>query len=64
MEQMGTAKSGSSHKNSSPDPSLQGNSSTEEDCRELVACIVTIGGIDELQTALHKHMPDQVRFHC
>ena len=57
---MGTAKSGSTQKNGSPGPSLQGNTYVEENCRELVACIATIGGIDELQTALHRHMPDQV----
>lgn len=60
MDQMGAAKNGSTHKIGGPDPALQGNPSTEENCRELVACIVTIGGIDELQTALHRHMPDQV----
>lgn len=61
LEQMGTVKSGSSQKSGSSDSALHGNPNIEENCRELVACIVTIGGIDELQTALHKHMPDQVR---
>lgn len=58
---MATSKIGNPQKPSSAELAGYGNPAIESKCRELTACIVQIGGIDELQTALHKHMPDQVR---
>lgn len=50
-----------SQKPDSKDPALNGNPTVEGKCRELIACLIKVGGYVELQTALHTHMPDQVK---